>query len=140
MVAAQRVPVSEVGSYGVFSGVWENASETIFKCTCISEKPTADYAREYLSMQSASAGKVCYGAFGSYVLTPAVFDRLRYVVENNIVNAKNEIELTDALSYVSENSSLLAFIPDGNSFDLGNAEAYRYTVSNFGIADGKKIE
>ena len=140
IVAVQQVPISEVGSYGVFSGVWENASETIFKCTRISEKPTVDYAREYLSMQSASAGKVCYGAFGSYVLTPAVFDRLRYAVENNIVNAKNEVELTDALSYVSENSSLLAFIPDGNSFDLGNAEAYRYTVSNFGIADEKKIE
>ena len=62
-----------------------------------------------------------------------MFERLEYAIKNEIVNAKGEVELTDALEYVCEQQSMMAFVPDGKSYDLGNAEAYRTTVSEFGL-------
>ena len=74
-----------------------------------------------------------YAAFGAYVITEAVFDRLDEAVQNNIVDAKGEIGLTEALEYVCEKQGIMAFLPEGKSFDLGNAVAYRKTVSEFGL-------
>ena len=62
-----------------------------------------------------------------------MFERLEYAIRNRIVNAKDEVELTDALAYVCENQGMMAFIPDGKSYDLGNADAYRMTVTEFGL-------
>ena len=73
-----------------------------------------------------------YGAFGSYIITPDIFRRLDEAVRQNLVNRKGEVELTDALAWAASQAGLMGFVPDGESFDLGNAEAYRNTVANFG--------
>jgi len=132
MIALQSVDINLVGNYGVFSGNWDNKDESVLKVTNIAEKPTVDYAKEFLMMQTKDKGEVCFGAFGCYIITKEVFDRLSYAIENNIVNSKNEVELTDALAYVCDKYGLMGFIPEGKSYDLGNADAYRQAVSEFG--------
>lgn len=132
MVAVHNVSLQEVVHYGIFSGVWENKEETVLKLTAIAEKPDCVYAKDFLSVPSRSNPENYYAAFGAYVITKDVFERIDYAVRNNIVNEKGEVELTDALAYVCDKKGMMAFIPDGVSYDLGNAEAYRIAVSEFG--------
>ena len=40
------------------------------------EKPTDDYAKEYLGVKNARKEKKYYATFGQYVLTPEVFEEL----------------------------------------------------------------
>ena len=132
MVAVAPVPLDKVGNFGIFSGVWEDKEETILKLTRIEEKPSPTLAREYLSVSSRKNPENYYGAFGSYIITNEVFNRLSEAVDNNIVNSKGEVELTDALSYVARNTGMYAYVVDGVSYDLGNPEAYRQAVAMFG--------
>lgn len=131
-VAVHAVALEEVVHYGIFSGVWENKEETILKLTAISEKPSCENARDYLAVSSRKQAENYYAAFGAYVITKDVYDRLGYAVEREIVNEKGEVELTDALDYVRKEKGMMAFIPDGRSYDIGNAAAYRKTVTEFG--------
>ena len=133
VVAVQGVPLTDVVNYGIFSGVWENKEETVLKVTGIEEKPDRIKAKDFLCVPSRKSAENYFAAFGAYVITEAVFDRLGDAIRENIVNAKGEVELTDALAYVCEKQGMLAFVPDGKSYDLGNAESYRKTVSEFGL-------
>ena len=132
IVAVQSVPLDKVMHYGIFKGVWEDKEETVLNLTDIAEKPTEDVAREYLCVKSMKCAENYYGAFGCYVIGPEVYKRLKDAVRNNIVNTKGEVELTDALKYVMKNEGLMAFVPDGKSYDLGNPAAYRETFERFG--------
>ncbi len=132
IVAVQNVPLDKVMHYGIFKGVWEDKEETVLNLTDIAEKPTEDIAREYLYVKSAKCAENYYGAFGCYVIGQEVYKRLKEAVKNNIVNLKNEVELTDTLQYVMKNEGLMAFVPNGKSYDLGNPEAYRQTFEEFG--------
>ena len=132
MVAVHSIPLNEVGSYGIFSGAWENSKQDVLKLNRIEEKPTIDFARDYLSVATKTSSENYYAAFGAYIINKDVFARLKDAIDNNITNAKGEVELTDALAYVCDNKGMYAFVPKGESFDIGNAESYRRTVSEFG--------
>ncbi len=132
MVAVHNVDLSEVSNYGIFCGVWENREETVLKVTAVAEKPDSKKAEDYLAVSSRKGKENYFAAFGAYIITRDVFARLDYAIRNEIVNEKGEIELTDALAYVGEKYGLMAFLPNGKSYDIGNAEAYRYTVNEFG--------
>ncbi len=133
MIAVHNVPLADVIHYGIFSGAWENKEETILRLTDIEEKPDPVHAKEFLSVASRKSPENYFAAFGSYILTPDVFNRLDEAVKQNIVGKKGEVELTDALAYVCKTKGMMAYVPKGRSFDLGNAEAYRHTVTNFGL-------
>lgn len=131
MTAVHSVELEEVGHYGIFSGVWEDREETILKLTSIAEKPNRETARDFLTVTSRKKTENYYAAFGAYVITKDVYDRLDYAVSHDLVNEKGEIELTDALEYVRCKKGMYAFVPDGVSYDLGNAASYRRTVTEF---------
>lgn len=131
LVSIHEVPEDDVMHYGILHGQWENEEETLLKVEQIYEKPTCDYAREYLQVESAKKEERYYAVFGQYVLTPAVFAEL----ENNIrkkIMSRGEFQLTDALEQVCEKYGLYGYKPNGKSFDLGLPEAYRETMWNFG--------
>lgn len=132
IIGVQNVPLEDVGNYGLFAGEWCNSMQTVLKLSLIKEKPTVEYARENLCVSSEKNPENYFAAFGSYVITKKIFDRLAEAINKNIVNAKNEIELTDALAYVSDNNGMYACVIDGKSYDLGNPKAYRDAVSEFG--------
>ena len=95
-------------------------------------EPSVQEAQEYMAVPTREREENYYGAFGSYIITPDIFRRLDEAVRQNLVNRKGEVELTDALAWAASGDGLMGFVPDGESFDLGNAEAYRYTVEKFG--------
>lgn len=131
MVALHKVPLEQVVHYGIFAGNWENKEQTVMQLLRIAEKPQCEYAKDFLSVADRSAPDNYYAAFGAYILTHEVFDRLKEMVLQH-KGAEGEIQLTDALAYVREKNGMMGFVPDGESFDIGNAEAYRDTVSRFG--------
>lgn len=133
MMAVHPVELNEVVHYGIFSGVWENKEETVLKLTAIAEKPSCEEARDYLSVSTKRRAENYYAAFGAYVITKDVYERLDYAITHDVVNEKGEVELTDALEYVRKEKGMMAFVPDGQSYDIGNAAAYRRTVAEFGI-------
>ena len=131
-VALQTVPLQDVGFYGIFAGEWVDEGGVMMKLMNISEKPSVEHASANLGMKVNDEMKY-HAAFGSYIITKEVFDRLQDAIDQNITNAKGEVELTDALAYVSENHGMYACLIDGESYDLGNPQAYRKTVSEYGL-------
>lgn len=131
LVGIHEVSEEEVMHYGILHGQWDNDEETLLKTDQIYEKPTRDYAREYLRVEDAKRKGKYYAVFGQYVLTPAVFTELEYNIRSN-QTSRGEFQLTDALDQVREKFGLYGYKPDGKSFDLGLPEAYRETMWEFG--------
>ncbi len=137
MVAIHSVPLADVSTFGMFSGAWEDRSQSIMKVERVFEKPTVDYASDYLGMQRQDDDKTYYyGAFGMYILDKAVFEELGMMCKENEENKlSSEVQLTEALEHIMKKDGLLAFVPQGESFDIGNAKAYRSTFKRFGRKD-----
>lgn len=122
-VSVHSVPLDEVEHYGILSGEWDEPK--FMNVSRIAEKPTRDYAEQHLK-----TGGECYAVFGQYILTSAVFE----VLERNIREMRTsggEVQLTNALDEVREREGMTAFVPNGESYDIGLPEAYRRTVGEF---------
>lgn len=132
MIAVHEVPVQDVVHYGIFAGDWEDKECSIMKLQRIAEKPTVEYATDFLGMSNGRGAQVHYAAFGAYVITSEVFVRLQQMIEQNVTQ-NGEIQLTGALEDVCKQDGMMAFVPNGKSFDIGNAKEYRKTVSQFGL-------
>lgn len=131
MVSIHPVAEEDVMHYGILHGLWDDEEERVLKIDQMCEKPTADYAREYLKVRNHRKEEQYFAVFGQYVLTPEVFAEL----ESNIRERKmshGEYQLTDALDQVREKFGLVGFRPNGRSFDLGLPESYRETVWEYG--------
>ena len=131
IVALQTVNTEDVSSFGIFAGKWDDNAQRVLNCSRVVEKPNPDYAKEYLTISRKGASGICCAAFGTYVLTKEIFERLGYAIRNNIYSNKGEIDLTDAFDAAIKEQNLLGYLVDGESFDLGNANAYLHTVTNF---------
>ena len=132
MIAVHKISSSDVANYGIFAGTWDNDEETIMVLDRIKEKPTQEYAEDYLGVKSRHDNKKrYYAAFGSYILSPEIFDELDAMCARSNNNAE-EVGFTEALEKVMKTSGMYAFVPDGESYDIGNAKAYRKTFLEFG--------
>lgn len=130
LVSIMEVPLDRVVHYGILHGVWDE-NETMMKVDRMVEKPTDDYAEEYLGVRNAQGERKYYATFGQYVLTPEVFEELeKEIVGGNPTEGK-EYGLTFALERVREKYGMYAFVPDGKSFDIGLPDAYRKTMIDF---------
>ena len=79
-----------------------------------------------------------YATFGQYVLTPEVFKELeRQIRGSGKPSEGKEYGLTAALDTVREKYGMYAFLPDGESFDIGLSDAYRETMRRFGRPDNE---
>lgn len=159
LVSITEIPLPDVVHYGILSGQWENNEETMMKVDRMVEKPTDDYAREYLGVLNARGEKKYYATFGQYVLTPAVFRELDLMVrsfpggrnqagqtvspeendgntsacaDRGIFSSSREIELTSALQKVQETEGMAAFTPRGRCFDIGLPDSYYRTMMEYG--------
>lgn len=134
MVSVHCVPLESVERYGIIAGKWENKERRCIEVSEIKEKPAREYAEQYLSVPQAESesGESCYFAmFGQYVLTRGVFEAL----EKNIAAMKTqggEIQLTSALEEILATEGIGAFVPNGESYDIGVPSAYKKTVTSFG--------
>ncbi len=129
LVAITEVPLERVVHYGILHGIWDDNTETMMKVDSMVEKPTDDYAKEYLGVRGKRGKEKYYATFGQYVLTPEVYAELdkQIRVEGKPSEGK-EFGLTAALDKVREKYGMYAFVPDGKSFDIGLPDAYRETM------------
>lgn len=138
LVSITEIPLSRVVHYGIIHGCWNNKEETILKADRMVEKPTDDYAEEYLGIDNARGERKYYATFGQYVLTPEVFDELeRQIKVVGKPSEGKEFGLTSALDTIRENNGLFGFVPDGESFDIGLPDAYRETMWRYSQQDNE---
>lgn len=132
-LAVHTIPLQDVCRYGILTGVWEDKEERVMSVGRMTEKPTTAYAEEFLATQSATGGKQYCSVFGQYILTPEVFEQLANdIAEADAAGTSDEIQLTSALEAVRQRSGMSACRIDGRMFDMGNPEAFRIAVENFG--------
>ena len=131
LVSICDIPLEKVVHYGIVHGIWNDSSETMMKVDSMIEKPTDDFAKEYLGVKNNRGQIRYYATFGQYVLTPEVFSELDRSVKTEDYSEGNELGLTSALEKVRKKHGMYAFVPDGRSFDIGLPEAYRETMIGF---------
>lgn len=129
IISIQKIDKEDVVHYGTVHGEWENEEKTVLKLDEIKEKPSIEYAEEYLKVQTKQNEENYYAVFGQYILTKDVFD----VLEENIKNNKlenGEIELTSALEKARSQSGMLGYLVSGESYDVGLPYKYIETAVN----------
>lgn len=102
VIALQEVPLSIAHRYGVFVG--EKVGDRLYKGSEVVEKPAKDNIPSNLVFA------------GRYVLTADIFDALR----NTKPGVNNEIQLTDAIRLLMNDSNIYGLAFDGERHDVGN--------------------
>lgn len=130
LVSITEIPLDKVVHYGIIHGVWNDDTQQLLKVDKMVEKPTDDYAKQYLGIQNKENEKKYYATFGQYILTSEVFEELEREV-TSVPTEGNEYGLTAALDRVREKYGMYAFVPDGESFDIGLPNEYRKTMIRY---------
>ena len=115
IVAVERVPKDKVSRYGIVGG--KKISDTILDISEFVEKPGIDEAPSDLAIA------------GRYILTPDIYKTL----ENTPRGKNNEIQLTDALMYLTKREPVMASIIEGVRYDIGNKLDYLKTIVEYGL-------
>lgn len=115
ILAVERVDPSETGSYGIVKTSAIN--EHLGRVESIVEKPKPADAPSNLAV------------VGRYILTPAIFDKL----EKTRAGAGGEIQLTDAISDLLAEESVLAYEFDGIRYDCGSKLGYLIATVEYGL-------
>lgn len=76
MISMHTADPEDVVHYGIMHGEWESNEQRVLKLDEIKEKPTVDYAREYLNVPIKDSDENYYAVFGQYILTKEIFDNL----------------------------------------------------------------
>ena len=132
-IAIRKVPLEDVVHYGILKGTFDDKRDYLMDVSEMAEKPSVQYAKDFLGVKTDKHTTEYYGTFGQYVLTPQVFDILeRNIKESEAKNSQEEIQLTTALQEVSQTNGMTGVYVAGESFDVGIPKAYRNTMNEFG--------
>jgi UTP--glucose-1-phosphate uridylyltransferase len=112
VIAVESVPEEDTSSYGIV------AVDDTSRITQIVEKPAPADA------PSNSA------VVGRYLLAPGIFDKL----ETTGRGAGGEIQLTDAIADLLEESPVYAYSFSGERFDCGNKLGYLMATVSYGLS------
>ena len=115
------------------TGVWEDKDARILNVSAICEKPTANYAEEYLGVRKGNGPREYCSVFGQYILTPEVFEQLEADIKKADAEGDKtrEIELTSALEAVRSRVGMMGVRLASQRFDMGNPNALVETIANF---------
>jgi len=133
VVSIHRIPLEQVVHYGILFGTWEDKNDTILRVSRFVEKPTVQYAEDFLGVSRMDNNVLnYYSVFGQYILTPEVFSELDMnILSNHSLENNNEIGITYALSAMIDKGGIFGLVLSGQMYDIGNAEMYRNAVKNF---------
>ncbi|MDB5859439.1 MAG: UTP-glucose-phosphate uridylyltransferase [Ramlibacter sp.] len=115
VLAVQEVPLEHVSRYGIVAG--EPAGERLVKVSKMVEKPAPEQAPSRLAVA------------GRYILTPAVFDRIR----NQPRGSGGEIQLTDGIAQLIATEGVHAFRYEGKRYDCGSKEGFLEATVEFAL-------
>lgn len=136
-VSLDEVELNRVNHYGILTGSFIDEEQRMMHVNSMVEKPTADYAQQFMGVKDKKGKIHYYCVFGEYILTPKVFTLL----ERNVREYRDggdEIELTRVLDEVRATDGMAGYVVDGKRFDIGIPEEYRKTIMNFGRSEGKE--
>ncbi len=115
------VPEEVITRYGLVATEPIDGSEKVRRILRMAEKPTVEQARAELRSVNAPTG-IYYTFFGIHALPPAIFDCLKYLIDNN-QRIKGEIQFTSAQEILlRESSRYIALCIDGKRYDMGVPE------------------
>ncbi len=113
-VAMEPCPEERVSRYGVGGGSVLEEDGRIFQLHSVIEKPAPAAAPR---LKDFKGHPLPYHAFAArYLLTPEIFDHL----DSASPGKGGEIQLTDAMARVLQNSGLLGVTWNGRRLDIGN--------------------
>jgi UTP--glucose-1-phosphate uridylyltransferase len=115
VIATQRVPKSEISGYGVVDV--NPVGPGLGEIRRIVEKPKAEDAPSDLAV------------VGRYILTPRIFKLL----ERTPRGAGGEIQLTDAISMMIQEQTVLAYEFEGTRYDCGSKLGYLKANVEYGL-------
>jgi UTP-glucose-1-phosphate uridylyltransferase/mevalonate kinase len=128
VVGLRPTPESEIGSFGVATGVWVEPGRRL-AITEFAEKPTVDYARDHLRVPDLAENNYLT-VFGQYVIKPLLFDYLEEHIRHN-VREHGEFQLTSALDRLRQEDGFQGLIVEGRRFDIGLPHSYIDTLTAF---------
>jgi UTP--glucose-1-phosphate uridylyltransferase len=115
LLAVQEVPREHVKRYGIVAG--QNAGERLIRVEQMVEKPSPESAPSRM------------GVAGRYILTPAVFDKIR----NQPRGAGGEIQLTDGIAALIATEGVHAYRYAGKRYDCGSKEGFLEATVEFAL-------
>jgi len=115
VVGVQPVEWSEVSRYGVVDAA--RVSERVYHANALVEKPQPSEAPSNLAIM------------GRYILTSQIFT----ILEEQPVGVNGEIQLTDAISKLSETESIFAYHFDGLRHDVGEKLGFIKTTIHYAL-------
>jgi len=115
LLAVQEVPLEHVRRYGIVAG--QAAGERLVRVEQMVEKPAPEQAPSRL------------GVAGRYILTPAVFDRIR----NQPRGSGGEIQLTDGIAQLIATEGVHAYRYQGKRYDCGSKEGFLEATVEFAL-------
>ncbi|MDR0528118.1 MAG: UTP--glucose-1-phosphate uridylyltransferase GalU [Zoogloeaceae bacterium] len=118
VLAAQNVPLQDIGSYGII----ETVSGNIF------EEGKAAAVQRIVEKPKPEETSSTLAVIGRYVLTPRIFHHL----ENVGFGAGGEIQLTDAIAALLREETVLAYRYRGDRYDCGSKLGYLRASVVFG--------
>ncbi|WP_044640745.1 UTP--glucose-1-phosphate uridylyltransferase GalU [Risungbinella massiliensis] len=116
VIGVQKVSWDQVNRYGIIR-MLEKRSTTKLQIKDMVEKPAIENAPSNLAI------------VGRYVLTPDIFP----ILEKTPTGIGNEIQLTDALRVLCQNTSVFACQIQGNRYDVGEPMGYIQAIIEFAL-------
>ena len=126
-ISVCEVKLQDVYKYGILCGKVDKDSNS-FDVIKMVEKPQPDICEEKYYTK-VNKDKKYYAVFGEYILTSDVFELLKRDVKKKVMHG-GEIQLTNVLDEIREKSGMVAFIPKGEMYDMGNTKGYMETFIN----------
>lgn len=124
ILAVHEVPRALTSQYGIIQGELEK--ERLINIKHLVEKPQPDAAPSNIAI------------VGRYILTPAIFEKIRLIPKNE----HTEIQLTDAISALLNQETVLAYLYQGRHYDCGNVLGFLKANVDLGRAhpvEGKNL-
>ncbi len=124
--AVQQTPTELLHLFGTVCGERIAANPATYEVQAIYEKPTPEYAQEHLQQAGLLHGMyLCF--FGMHVMTPTIFDCLKYAIDNNL-REKGEFQFTSAQERLrASGEKYLASETIGDRHDIGIPFGYAQT-------------
>jgi len=115
--AVKQTPEDLLHLYGTLTGNPVRSDPTVLDVTHIKEKPSVEYAENYLRTASLRRGMyLCF--FGMHVFTPTLFECLEEMIAADD-RERGEYQLTSAQRMVRERARYMALEVVGERYDMG---------------------
>ncbi|MBD2253268.1 UTP--glucose-1-phosphate uridylyltransferase [Nostoc parmelioides] len=128
VVGLTIMPAAIINKAGCVTGLWQEF-HSILEITQLAEKPSIDYAREYLRVEGMAEDEfLC--VFGLYLLTPKIFEFLAESINQNLRD-RGEFQLTNCLDKLCQVEGMKGYVVKGKCFDTGLPNTYHQTLIDF---------